>query len=68
LQPAENIVLHKFSVFQKQLEAVKKLQKVALLIMPEDKSNKQKNQANHSFHGQPKLFHRSDLSQSTDLR
>jgi len=36
--------------------------------MPEDKSNKQQNQAIQFFHWQPKLFHRSDLLQSTDLR
>jgi len=33
--------------------------------MPEDKSNKQQNQAIHFFHWQPKLFHRFDLPQST---
>jgi len=33
------------------------LQKLALLITPEDKSNKQQNQAIHFFHWQPKLFH-----------
>jgi len=35
------------------LEAVKKFAKLALLITPEDKSNKQQNQAGHSFHWQP---------------
>jgi len=35
--------------------------------MLEDKSNKQKNQAAHSFHWQPKLFDRSN-PQSTILR
>ena len=43
------IVLHKFWVFQKLLEAVKKVEKLTLLIMAEDKSNKQQNQATHSF-------------------
>jgi len=32
------------------LEPVKKLQNLALLTTPEDKSNKQQNQAGHSFH------------------
>jgi len=50
------------------LEAVKKLQKLALLITPEDKSSKQQNKAGHSFHVQPKLFHISELLQSTDFR
>jgi len=31
------------------LEAVKKVEKLALLITPEDKSNKEQNQATHSF-------------------
>jgi len=31
------------------LEAVKKVEKLALLITSEDKSNKQQNQATHSF-------------------
>jgi len=44
------------------------LQKLALLITPEDKSNKQQNQAIHFFHWQPELFYRFDLPQSTDLR
>jgi len=44
------------------------LHKLALLATPEDKSNKQKNQAIHFFHWQPKLFYRFDLQQSTDLR
>jgi len=47
---------------------MKKLQNLVLLITPEDKSNKQQNQAIHFFHWQPKLFHRSDLPQSTELR
>jgi len=48
----------------------KKVEKLALLMTPEDKSNKQQNQATHSFSltAKPKLFRRSDLSQSTDLR
>jgi len=52
------------------LEAVKKVEKLALLVTPEDKSNKQQNQGAHSFSlaTKPKLFHRYDLSQSTDLR
>jgi len=52
------------------LEAVKKVEKLALLMTPEDKSNKQQNQATHSFSltTKPKLFHRCELSQSTDLR
>jgi len=41
------------------LEAVKKVEKLALLITSEDKSNKQENQATHSFSTKPKL--------STDL-
>jgi len=44
------------------------LQKLALLITLEDKSNKQQNQAIHFFHWQQKLFYRSDLPQSTDSR
>jgi len=44
------------------------MQKLALLITPEDKPNKQQNQAIHFFHWQPKLFHGSDIPQSTDLR
>jgi len=44
------------------------LQKLALLITPEDKSNKQQNQAIHFFYWQPKLFQRSDFPQSTDWR
>jgi len=44
------------------------LQKLALLITLEDKCNKQQNQAILFFHWQPKLFHGSDLPQSTDLR
>jgi len=32
------------------LEAVKNVEKLALLITPEDKSNKQQNQATQSFH------------------
>jgi len=43
------------------------LQKLALLITPEDKANKQQNQAIHFFYWQPKCFHRSDLPRSTDL-
>ena len=66
LKPAWNIVLHKF--WLRIWEAVKKLRKLALLITPADKSNKQQNQIIHFFHCQPKLFHRSDLWQSTDLR
>jgi len=31
------------------LEAVKKVEKLALLVTSEDKSNKQQNQATHSF-------------------
>jgi len=50
------------------LEAVKKIEKLAPLITFEDKSNNQQNQANHSFSLTTKTFHRSDLSQSTDLR
>jgi len=50
------------------LEAVKKVEKLALLVTSEDKSNKQQNQATHSFSLTNKTFHRSDLSQSTDLR
>jgi len=44
------------------------VEKLALLITPEDKSNKQQNQAVHSFSltSKPKLFHRSDLLQSKD--
>jgi len=44
------------------------LQKLALLIRPEDKCNKQQNQVGHSCHWQPKRFHGSDPSQSTDMR
>jgi len=43
------------------------LRKLSLLITPEDKSNKQQNQAARIFHWQPKLCHRSDFPQSTDL-
>jgi len=50
------------------LEAVKKVEKFALFITSEDKSNKQQNQATYSFSFTTKTFHRSDLSQSTDLR
>jgi len=54
------------------LEAAKKVEKLALFITSEDKSNKQQNQAIHySFFfidNQTKTFHRSDLSQPTDLR
>jgi len=46
---------------------MKKLQNLVLLVTPEDKSNKQQNQAIHFFHWQPKLFHRSDLPPSTEL-
>jgi len=50
------------------LEAVKNAEKLALLITSEDKSNKQQNEATHSLSFTTKTFHRSDLSQSTDLR
>jgi len=51
------------------LEAVKKVEKLALLIMSEDKSNKQKTSYSFSFiDNQTKTFHRCGLSQSTDLR
>jgi len=53
-----NIVLHKFCVFQKLYN---KLQKLALLITPEYKSNKQKNQPGHSFYWQPKQNFSMDL-------
>jgi len=46
----------------------KKVEKLALLATSEDKSNKQQNQATHSFSLTTKTFHRPDLSQSTDLR
>jgi len=50
------------------LEAVKKVEKLALLTTSEDKSDKQQNQATHSFSLTTKTFHKSDLSQSADLR
>jgi len=50
--PGTNFKHRKFSIFQKLLEAVKMLQTLALLIAPEDKSNKHQNQAAHSFHWQ----------------
>jgi len=46
----------------------KRVEKLALLITSEDKSNMQQNQASHSFSLITKTFHISDLSQSTDLR
>jgi len=50
LKPAWNIVLHKF--WLRIWEAVKKLRKLALLITPADKSNKQQN-PNYSFFSLP---------------
>jgi len=43
------------------------LQKLALLVTPEEKANKQQNQA-IIFSLATKLFHKSDLPQPTDLR
>jgi len=43
------------------LEAVKKLPKPGLLLTPEDKSNKQQNQAGNSFHWEPNLNFSTDL-------
>ena len=43
------------------LEAVKKVEKLVLLIMPEDKSNKQQNQAGHSFLWQPNQNFSTDI-------
>jgi len=43
------------------LEAVKKIEKLALLITSEDKSNKQQNQATHSFSLTTKAKHSTDL-------
>jgi len=45
-------------------EAVKKFEKLALHITPEDKSNKQQNQATHCFSLITKAF---PISQSTHL-
>jgi len=58
-----NIVLHKFWVFQKLLEVVKKVANLALLVTPEDMPDKhwQENQAAHSFHWHPNRNFSTDL-------
>jgi len=50
----------------KRLEMSKEQRKTE--VGEKDKSNKQQNQAIHFFHWQSKLFHRSNLPQSMDLR
>jgi len=52
------MLLHKFLSIS---EAVKKVEKLALLTTSEDKSNKQQNQVSHSLHWQPNQDFSTDL-------